>query len=119
MASKFKSGLLLGGLLAAGVAVGLSMNKEGAKLTKELQEDLKALTKNLKKNLDSVQEVSKENFNEVVTKVVDEHASKLKLASSAKKKIVTALQGMWQEVEEEAVEQSAKIPKKPSKKTTK
>jgi len=112
MGSKFKNGLLLGGLLAAGVALGLSMNKEGTKLTKGLQEDLKILTKNLKKNLDSVHEVTKENFNEVVTKVVEEHASELKLAGAAKKKIVKALQGMWQEVEEGTMESVKKNTKK-------
>lgn len=108
MGSKFKSGLLLSGLLAAGAAVGFALSKSGGTLTKELQADLKILTKNLKKNVDAMQDVTKENFHEVVEQVVEENAKKMKLASAAKKKLVVALQGMWEEVEQEQVIQTAK-----------
>lgn len=100
MENKFKKGLLLGGLLAAGALVGLSMTQKGQELTEELKAELKILTKKLKKRLADLEDISKEKYNELVTTVVQEYAEKKTLAKDAEKKIMTALQKKWDEMEE-------------------
>ena len=101
MENKFKKGLILGGLLAVGAAIGFAMTKEGQKLTEELQKDLKTLAKHLKKNLHQLEDVTKENFDELAANTVEEYAKKKELASEAKKSLITALQAKWHEMEEE------------------
>jgi BMFP domain-containing protein YqiC len=101
MENKFKKGLILGGLLAVGAAIGFAMTQEGQELTEELQKDLKTLAKHLKKNLSQLDDVTKENFNESVAAVVEEYAKKKELAGDAKKALITALQAKWHEMEEE------------------
>ncbi len=101
MKNTFKKGLILGGLLTVAAVAGFSMTKEGEELTEELREDLKTLAKNLKKNLHQLEDVTKENFNELVTTLVDDFARKKKLASDAKNKLITALQSRWHEMEAE------------------
>lgn len=101
MENKFKKGLILGGLLAAGAAIGFAMNKGGQELSEELQKDLKTLAKHLKKNLHNLEDVTKESFDALVTTVVEEYAKKKKLAGDAKKALINALEEKWQEMEAE------------------
>lgn len=101
MKNKFKKGLILGGLLAAGAAVGFAMSKEGQQLSEDLQKDLKPLAKHLKKNLHQMQDVTKEKFDESVVAVVEEYAAKKEMAIDAKKSLIKALQAKWHEMEEE------------------
>jgi gas vesicle protein len=101
MENIFKKGLILGGLLAVGSAIGFAMTKEGQELTEELQKDLKVLAKHLKKNLHQMKDVTKESFDGLVTATVEEFAKKKELASDAKKALITALQAKWHEMEEE------------------
>lgn len=101
MENKFKKGLILGGILAAGAALVFSMTKEGQQLTEELQKDLKDLTKLLKKSLNKLEDITKESFDDLVTTVVIEYAKKKELAIDAQKKLINALQATWQEVEKE------------------
>lgn len=101
MKNTFKKGLILGGLLAVGAAVGFSMTKEGQQLTEELQKDLKPLAKHLKKNLHQLEDVTKENFDGLVATIVEEYAKKKTLAADAQKALTTALQAMWGEMETE------------------
>lgn len=101
MENKFKKGLILGGLLAAGAALGFSMSHEGQELTDELQKDLKNLSKQLKKSLHQMEDVSKKGFDELVNKIVEEYAKKKELANDAKKILISALEKSWHEMEEE------------------
>lgn len=101
MENKFKKGLILGGLLAVGAAIGFALTKEGQELTEELQKDLKTLAKHLKKNLGQLEDVTKKNFNELAAKVVDEYTEKHELAADAKKALTSALRAKWHEMEEE------------------
>jgi len=101
MENKFKKGLILGGLLAAGAAIGFAMSKEGKELTEELQKDCKVLAKHLKKNLHTLEDVNKESFDALVATVVDEYTKKKELASDAKNALIVALQSKWHEMEEE------------------
>ncbi|MEK7496424.1 MAG: hypothetical protein AAB657_00795 [Patescibacteria group bacterium] len=101
MENKFKKGLILGGLLAVGAVVGLMMSKSGEELTEELQKDFKVLSKHLKKNLSNLEDITKENFNDLVAEVVEKYTKKKELVGDAKKVLISALQNKWQEMEEE------------------
>lgn len=101
MQNKFKKGLILGGLLAVAAAVGFAISKEGQELTEELQKDLKTLAKHLKKSLHELEDVTKENFDELVVTLVDQYTEKKELASDTKKALTHALQAKWHEMEEE------------------
>lgn len=108
MENKFKKGLILGGLLAAGAAIGLVMSKEGQQLTEEVQKDLKALSKHLKKNLHKLEDVNKESFNDLAKSVVEEYAKKKELVSDAKESLINALQSKWHEMEKEYLDEEEK-----------
>lgn len=101
MENKFKKGLILGGLLAVGAALGFAMSKEGKELTEDLQKDLKTLVKHLKKSLHDLQDITKESFNELVIVAVEEYAKEKELANDAKEALVRALQAKWEEMEAE------------------
>lgn len=97
----FKKGLILGGLLAVGAAVGFAMSDEGQQLSEDAQKDLKTLAKQLKKQLHALQDVTEESFNELVLTVVGEFAKEKELAEEVKTTLITALQAMWKEMEAE------------------
>ncbi len=101
MENKFKKGLLLGGLLAAGAAVGFAMTKNGQELSEELKKDFETLSKHLKKNLGKLSDVTRESYDELVSTVVEEYAKKKELAVDAKKTLTAALRGSWSKMEEE------------------
>lgn len=101
MENKFKKGLILGGLLAVGAAIGFALTKPGQELSEELQKDLKTLAKHLKKGLHNLEDVTKESFDTLVATVVEEYAKKKEMASDAKKALVNALEEKWQEMEAE------------------
>lgn len=101
MENKFKKGLILGGLLAVGAAIGLAMTHEGKELTEEMQKDLKALAKHLKKNLADIEDVTKEKFDDIATTTVEEYVAKKELAEDTKKAFVKALQATWHDMEAE------------------
>lgn len=101
MENKFKKGLILGGLLAVGAVIGFAVSKGGQDLSEELQKVLKILAKHLKKNLSNMEDVTKENFNELVNTVVEKYTKKKELAADAKELLIKALQAKWHEMEEE------------------
>lgn len=101
MENKFKKGLILGGLLAAGTVLGFLNSKIGKELTEELQKDLKVLAKHLKKSLHKLEDITKESFDELVATTVEEYAKNMELANDAKETLTIALQAKWQEMEDE------------------
>lgn len=101
MENKFRKGLILGGLLAAGAVVKFVMTKEGKELTEEMQKDLKTLAQHLRRSLHRLEDVTKENFEELAVTVVVEYMKKKELASDAKDALVAALQSQWHEMEAE------------------
>lgn len=101
MHNKFSKGLLLGGLLAAGAILGLTATKKGKKLTEDLQKDVKALMKELKTKLADYEDVTRENFNQLVTAAVDQYSATKKLAGDSKEVLQEALEEKWEEMEEE------------------
>jgi len=101
MENKFKKGLILGGLLAIGTAIGFIMSKEGQELSEELQKHAKVLAKHLKKDLIELEDVTKDSFDELVASVVEEYAKKKELANDAKDSLIIALKSKWHEMEDE------------------
>lgn len=99
MASIFKKGLILGGLLAVGAAVGLAMSDKGQQLSEDVQKDLKTLAKQLKKRLHTLEDITEESFDELVSTVVDEFAKQNEIAEEVKATLVKSLKAMWNEME--------------------
>ena len=112
MDNTFKKGLILGGLLAVGAAVGFALTHEGQQLSEELQKDLKVLAKHVKKNLHNMQNATEESFDELVATVVGEYAKKKELADGAKKMLVTVLQAKWHEMEKDYLSEQDEEPLK-------
>jgi Holliday junction resolvase RusA-like endonuclease len=98
MGHKFTKGFILGGLLMAAATVVFAMSKEGRALTKKLKEDIKQLTTHLKENLGRLRDVTKEDFDELVTTLVDEYAAKKKISDDSKIKLVNILKSKWSEI---------------------
>ena len=103
----FKKGLILGGILAAAAAVGLALSKEAQELSEDLQKDFKVLIKNLKKNLGQLEDVTKDNFDDLVNNVVEEYTKKKALTEDAKQRLIKALQANWQDFESEYLDKQA------------
>lgn len=101
MDNVFKKGLILGGILAAGAAVWLVMSKHGVALTADLKKDLEKLAKNVSKNLHRLKDVTKEDFDDLVVKIVDEYAETKELAIGIKDEFVSLLQSRWNDMEAE------------------
>lgn len=99
MSHIFKKGLILGGLLAVGAAIGFAMTDEGQQFSEDVQKDLKTLAKQLKKRLHTLEDITKENFDELVTNVVDEFAKQKELTEDVKKTFIKSLKAMWHEME--------------------
>ncbi|MFA5746611.1 MAG: hypothetical protein WC926_00850 [Candidatus Paceibacterota bacterium] len=100
MNNKFKKGLILGGLLTA-IVVGLTRTERGKKIAEEFQEESKMLAGRIKKRLADFEDITKENFEDLVDLIVNEYAEKKELAADAKDSIVKALKEKWLEMEEE------------------
>jgi gas vesicle protein len=101
MKNIFKKGIILGGILAAGAVVGLTMTKGGKQLTAELQKDIQALHKIVKKSLHRMEDITKDGFDELVKTTVEEYAQKKKIARDTKDDLIAALQSSWSEMEQE------------------
>ena len=84
MDNVFKKGLILGGILAAGAAVWLVMSKHWVALTSDLKKDLEKLAKNVSKNLHRLKDVTKEDFDDLVVKIVDAYSETKDLAIGIK-----------------------------------
>lgn len=100
MENKFKKGLLLGGLLGVASIVGYVVKKHGTEITDEVQGELKTLSAKVKKKLINLEDVTKDKFSDLVTKVVEDYAEKKSLASAAKTILIAALLQKWEEMEE-------------------
>lgn len=103
MENKFTKGLILGVLLAAAAVVGLAMSKEGRVCTKKLKEALNPMVKHLKENLDRLNDVTREDFDELVTSIVEEYAKKKEINNDSKKMLANALKSKWHEIKEEYI----------------
>jgi gas vesicle protein len=98
---KFVKGLILGGLLATGAYVGLTQTKTGKQLSSDLQTAFKAITKELKSKLEDFEDLTKENFDEIVKAAVDQYSATKQLASDSKEILTEALEDTWGDMEKD------------------
>lgn len=103
MPNIFKKGLILGGLLAVGAAVGFALSDKGQELTEDIQKDLKTLAKKLKKRLSTLEDITEDSFNELVAAVVGEFAKQHDLLDDVKSTLSKSLKSMWKEMEALAI----------------
>ena len=75
------------------------MSKHGVALTADLKKDLEKLAKNVSKNLHKLKDVTKEDFDDLVTKIVDEYAETKDLAVGIKDEFISLLQSRWNDME--------------------
>lgn len=101
MENTFKKGLILGGLLAAGTAVGVAVSRRGQEDAEDLQGDVQLLTKTLQSRMHRLEDVTKYSFDGLVDAVIDEFASRRHLAAEIKDKLAHCLQATWCEFERE------------------
>ncbi len=66
-----------------------------------MQDDVKALAKKVKRSLHDLEDVTKENYDALVSTIVDEYAAKKEMAIDAKDSVVQALRDQWHAMEAE------------------
>ncbi len=101
MENRFKKGLLLGALLAGVAVAGLLKTQAGQDLAEDLKEDAKKIGRKVKRRLADLEDVTRDKYDEIVEKVVEEYTKTKELAADAKKQLVGALRKKWDEVEKE------------------
>ncbi len=99
MKNIFKKGLILGGLLVATSLIGSVMIKKAEGLSDEFQLDLKHLAKQLKLKLKTLEDITKEQFNELVDTLVAEYVKKKPLLEKVQGILVESLKDTWSEME--------------------
>jgi hypothetical protein len=107
MENKFKKGLILGGLLMVVAAVACAMSKKGREFTEELKEDLEPMARHLSKNLKRLRNTAKDDFEELVTTLVEEYAKNKEMSIGLKNKLMNELKSKWYEIEEEYLNQKS------------
>lgn len=100
MKNVFKKGLILGGLLVATSLIGSIVTKKAGVLSDEFQLDLKHLAKQLKLKLKTLEDITKEQFNELVDTLVTEYVKKKPLLIKVQDILVESLKDTWAEMEE-------------------
>lgn len=101
--AKFKSGVVLGGILGAGIAW-LSLTKEGRKKRDELLDRAAELYEQVKRDAVRSPEwknMKKNRYVEMVREAVDRYAVKTGLADSAKKAIASLIEAQWVSLKKE------------------
>jgi len=97
---KFKKGLFLGGLLGAGL-MWLNATPKGKEMRARLTAHLDPLFNELKMSLKQLDGPTKEMYNALVERAVEEYAAKKELAMEMKTVLVKELKKRWNEIESE------------------
>lgn len=99
MDKKFTKGLLIGALIG-GAAVGIAQSKRGKEMRAKIMKSAEEIFVDLRKQLEQLTAVSKEKFNELAERAVEEYARQKELALEMKDKIVDRLREKWEESEQ-------------------
>jgi len=105
---KFKGGLLLGGLLGAGL-MWLTVTKKGKEVREKLLDQAAEVYENLKKQILTSAQYKKLNKNEYVKLVkeyVDKYAVKNGLAENVKNMVIKIVSAQWQNLQNEMSKKS-------------
>ncbi|TAN32762.1 hypothetical protein EPN28_04580 [Patescibacteria group bacterium] len=97
---RFKKGLLLGGLVGAAL-VWLNLSPKGKEMRDKMKEHLENLFAQLKESIKKLEGPTREMYDALVERAVEEYAAKKELAIEWKNKLVKELKRKWEDVEDE------------------
>jgi len=96
----FKKGLFLGGLLGAAM-MWLNATPKGKEMRAKLVEHLQPLYVQLKESIKQLEGPTKEMYDALVERAVEEYAAKKELALDMKNMLIKELKKKWSNLEEE------------------
>lgn len=96
----FKKGLVLGGLLGA-VMMWLNATPKGKEMRAKLMEHLQPLYDQLKASIKQLEGPTKEMYDALVERAVEEYAAKKELALEMKNMLIKELKKKWSKLEKE------------------
>jgi len=97
---RFKKGLLLGSLVGAGL-MWLNATPKGKEMRAKLMAHLDPLYNELKENLKKLEGPTREMYDALVERAVEEYGAKKELAADMKDMLVKKLKKKWKELEKE------------------
>lgn len=97
---KFNKGLFLGGLLGAGL-MWLNATPKGKEMKGKILEHSKPLYDELKNSIKQLEGPTKEMYDALVERAVEEYANKKELAMDVKMQLVRNLKKKWKDLEKE------------------
>lgn len=97
---KFKKGLFLGGLLGAGLAW-LNFSPKGKEYRDKMLAHVEPLYNELKDSLKKLEGPTREMYDALVERAVEEYAAKKELAVDMKNNLIRELKKKWSQVEKE------------------
>lgn len=96
----FKKGLFLGGLLGAGL-MWLNVTPKGREMKAKLMAYAEPMYNELKENIKKLEGPTKEMYEALVERAVEEIAAKKEMASEMKTMLIKELQKRWVKLEKE------------------
>ena len=96
----FKKGLFLGGLLGA-AAMWLNATPKGREMRTKLMAQANDLFSQLKESIKQLEGPTKEMYDALVERAVEEYAAKAEMAMDMKNQLVRQLKKRWKELEKE------------------
>ncbi len=97
---RFNKGLVLGGLLGAAL-MWLNATPKGKELRSKVMMHLEPLYHEIKESLEQLEGPTREMYEALVERAVEEYAAKKELAADVKTMLVKRLKKRWAELQEE------------------
>ena len=97
---KFKKGLFLGGLLGA-AAMWLNSTPKGKEMREKLMGQANDLYGQLKDSIKQLEGPTKEMYDALVERAVEEYGSKIEMATDMKNQLVRELKKRWKDLAKE------------------
>lgn len=97
---RFKKGLFLGGLLGAGL-MWLNATTKGKEMRAKILAHLDPLYVQLKESIKKLEGPTREMYDALVERAVEEYSAKKELAQDVKEMLVKSLKKKWHELEKE------------------
>lgn len=97
---RFKKGLFLGGLIGAGL-MWLNATTKGKEMRAKLMAQANDLFGQLKESIKTLEGPTREMYDALVERAVEEYAAKKEMAMEMKNQLVRELKKRWDELEKE------------------
>jgi gas vesicle protein len=97
---RFKKGLFLGGLIGAGL-MWLNATPKGKEMREKLMSQANDLYGQLKESIKQLEGPTREMYDALVERAVEEYAAKKEMAVEMKNQLVRELKKRWKDLEEE------------------